>query len=343
MKAVVFFGDRKAAIVERKDPEPKRGEVVVRMKASGICGSDMHKYRLPRKEFLEQGFENLIQGHEPGGIVEEIGEGVENVKEGDRVMVHHGAGCGYCPECLSGYHQLCKKLFLLGTPPTDGSWSDLMLSRAIGCIKLPERLSFADGAIMGCTGGSVFRIFERLNVSAYDTVAIYGVGPLGLCAVLLGKAMGARTLAVDLENERLDFAKKLGADETINAVTTNPVEAIKSLTKQKGASVAIDFSGNATANVLRSLEFGGRAGIIGLGHDTRDGFLLKTGDILFRNLTLVGNLIFPIDTPRKMIDFLLLHNISLDTIVTHKFPLEKALEALELFDTLKTGKILFVW
>lgn len=80
-------------------------------------------------------------------------------------------------------------------------------------------------------------------------------------------------------------------------------------------------------------EFGGRAGIIGLGHDTRDGFLLKTGDILFRNLTVVGNLIFPIDTPRKMIDFLLLHNISLDRIVTHKFPLEKALEALELFDT----------
>lgn len=342
MRAVVFFGDRKAAIEERKDPEPKRGEVVVRMKASGVCGSDMHKYRTPRKEFLEQGYSNLVMGHEPAGIVEKIGEGVENVREGDRVMVHHSAGCGYCPECLSGYHQLCKKQFLLGSN-ADGSWSDLMLARAVGCMKVPQRLSFSDGAIMSCTGGTVFRAFERLGVSACDTLAIYGVGPLGLCAVMFGKAMGARTVAVDLEDERLDFAKKLGADEVINSKRRDPVEEVKSLTDQKGASIAIDFSGNATANVLHSLQFGGRAGLIGFGHDFWQGFQLKTSDVVLRNLTIVGNLIFPIDTPRKMIDFLQLHNISLEKMVTHKFPLERALEGLELFDTLKTGKIMFVW
>jgi propanol-preferring alcohol dehydrogenase len=155
--------------------------------------------------------------------------------------------------------------------------------------------------------------------------------------------MGARVIAVDLEEQRLDAAKRLGADEVINAGKSNPVEAIKSLTEQKGASVAIDFSGNASANVIHSLGFGGRAGLVGFGRDMTEGFQLKTRYIVTKNLTIMGNIVFPIGTCQKVMDFLLMHNLSLENLVTQRFPLERAQEALELFDTLKTGKIAFVW
>jgi propanol-preferring alcohol dehydrogenase len=342
MKAVIFLGDRRAVVQEKKDPEPKAGEVVVRMKASGICGSDMHKYRSTPEEIRKQGFSNLVIGHEPAGIVEKIGEGVENVRVGERVWVYHNVGCGYCSECLSGYHQLCKKLWLLGTN-CDGSWSDFMLTRAVSCMKLPEQLSFVDGAIMACTGGTVFRAIERLGITAFDTVAIYGMGPLGLCGVLFARSMGARVLAVDLQDERLDFAKKMGASAVINASNSDPVESIRALTGEKGASVSIDFSGNASANAIRSLGFGGRGALIGFGRDMSEGFQLTTHDIIFKNLTIIGNLVFPIDACQRMMDFLLLHEISLEMIVTQKFRLEQAIDALKLFDSLKTGKVTFVW
>jgi len=326
----------------KKDPEPRTGEVVVQLKASGICGSDMHKYRSSAEEIRKQGFSNLVIGHEPAGIVAKAGEGVSNVRVGDRVWVYHNAGCGSCPECLSGYHQLCKKLWLLGTN-CDGSWSDFMLTRAGSCMKLPERLSFIDGAIMACTGGTVFRAIERLGVTGFDTVAIYGMGPLGLCGVLFARSMGARVLAVDLEDERLDVAKKMGASAVINARKNDPVESIRSQTGMKGASVSIDFSGSASANAIRSLGFGGRAMLIGFGHDMAAGFPFNTHDMIFKNLTLIGNLVFPIDACQRMVDFLLLHNISLESTVTHRFRLDQAIEALKLFDSLKTGKIAFVW
>jgi len=342
MKAVVFLGDRKAAVQERKDLEPRVGEVVVEMKASGICGSDMHKYRATAEEVKKQGFSNLVIGHEPAGIVAKVGEGVENVKIGERVWVYHNAGCGYCTECLSGYHQLCKKLWLLGTN-CDGSWSDFMLTRAVSCMKLPEKLSFVDGAIMACTGGTVLHAIERLRVTALDTVAIYGMGPLGLCGVLFAKSMGARVLAIDLEEERLNLAKKMGASAVINARRGDPVEAIRLLTEQKGATASMDFSGNAAENSIRSLRFGGRAVLIGFGRDMIDGFHLKTHDMIFRNLSVLGNLVFPIDACQRMMNFLALHQISLESMVTHKFRLEQATEALKLFDSLKTGKVCFIW
>ena len=348
MKAVTFPGDRRVIIQERKIPEPKAGEVLVRMQASGICGSDMHKYRATPEGvshgdgFSSRPFSNIVIGHEPAGIVEKIGEGVQNVQAGDRVWVYHIAGCGLCPECLSGNHIQCKKLWLLGSN-VDGSWSDFMLTRAVSCMKLPGELSFIDGAIMACTGGTVYHTLDRLNAGANDTLAIYGIGPLGMCGVLFAKVMRARVLAVDLSEERLDAARKLGADEVINAGKQDPVEVIRSLTDEKGATKTIDFSGNASGNAISSLRFGGRAVLVGFGRDYTEGFQLKTRYVITRNLTIMGNLVFPIDTCQRLTNFLLMHNISLENFVTHRFPLEKASEALKLFDTLKTGKIAFVW
>jgi len=218
-----------------------------------------------------------------------------------------------------------------------------MLTRAVSCMKLPGELSFIDGAIMACTGGTVYHTLDRLNAGANDTLAIYGIGPLGMCGVLFAKVMRARVLAVDLSEERLDAARKLGADEVINAGKQDPVEVIRSLTDEKGATKTIDFSGNASGNAISSLRFGGRAVLVGFGRDYTEGFQLKTRYVITRNLTIMGNLVFPIDTCQRLTNFLLMHNISLENFVTHRFPLEKASEALKLFDTLKTGKIAFVW
>jgi threonine dehydrogenase-like Zn-dependent dehydrogenase len=122
MKALRFYGDRKAGIEDYPDPEPRQGEVVVRIKAAGMCGSDLHIYRMPSEQLLKEYYkggdpkdEPKIPGHEPCGIVEKVGEGVYHVKKGDPVMIFHAAGCGHCGPCLEGYQQYCDTFsYLLG-------------------------------------------------------------------------------------------------------------------------------------------------------------------------------------------------------------------------------------
>ncbi|KON30694.1 hypothetical protein AC480_00460 [miscellaneous Crenarchaeota group archaeon SMTZ1-55] len=348
MKGVTFIGDRRLQVQEYPDPEPGPGQAVVSMKASTICGSDLHIYRLSKEAI--QRCPKVIAGHEPCGIVESIGAQVSNVKPGDRVSVLHAIGCGNCEACVKGYDYRCRNMDTIDGRPwwtgqtgnKDGSFADKILVPSRGCLPLPDDLSFIDGAIMACAGGTAYEILTKLNVSSLDTVAVYGLGPVGLCAVVIAKGKGARVIGIEPMQERLELGLKLGVDKGINAKTANVADEIRDVTQGKGVEVAIDFSGinAARTNAISCVGFGGRVGFIG---HTDVELVIRPSDLVRQDITIRGSPIFKTDTYFEMADFLVKHHLSLESTVTHRFRLEQAAEAFTLFDTRRTGKIAFVW
>ncbi|MEM2906392.1 MAG: zinc-binding dehydrogenase [Candidatus Bathyarchaeia archaeon] len=323
---------------------------MVRMRAATICGSNMHRYRWSRealRKWREQVGRELIEGHEAGGVVEKVGEAVENVKVGDRVSVFHIFGCGHCEMCRKGYPMYCVTPSAAGVlnVTTDGAMADYLRVPSWPCLRLPGELSFIDGAVLSCAGLTAYQILTKLDLTARDTIAVYGLGPVGECAVLIAKAIGARVIGVDVVPERIVLAEKLGVDEPVNAAQMDPVERIRSVTARKrGADAAIDTTGNpeATRNALRSVKPLGKVGIVGVGAGM-DQPVLPAGMIMGNGIWVTGTRVSNINLYFDLVNFMLDRKLSFDRIVTHRFPLEKAEEAFRLFDTLTTGKVAFTW
>lgn len=320
------------------------------MRAATICGSNMHRYRWSRealRKWREQVGRELIEGHEAGGVVEKVGEAVENVKVGDRVSVFHIFGCGHCEMCRKGYPMYCVTPSAAGVlnVTTDGAMADYLRVPSWPCLRLPGELSFIDGAVLSCAGLTAYQILTKLDLTARDTIAVYGLGPVGECAVLIAKAIGARVIGVDVVPERIVLAEKLGVDEPVNAAQMDPVERIRSVTARKrGADAAIDTTGNpeATRNALRSVKPLGKVGIVGVGAGM-DQPVLPAGMIMGNGIWVTGTRVSNINLYFDLVNFMLDRKLSFDRIVTHRFPLEKAEEAFRLFDTLTTGKVAFTW
>jgi len=347
MRGVVYLGNRRVAVENFPDPEPKSNEVLIKMKAATICGSDMHVYRMDKENLRKHRPKKVIAGHEASGVVEKVGECVEDPKVGDRVSVFHLFGCGHCEMCRRGYPMYCTTpgaaSALSGN--VNGAMADYLVVPPWPCLKLPPELSFIDGAVLGCAGITAYQILTKLNVTASDTVAIYGLGPLGDCAVILAKAMGAKVIGIDVIEERIALAEKMGLDVSINAKENDPVKEIKELTKRKsGVDVAIDFTGNATAtlNAVRSVRPLGKVGVMGVGVDMTRPVIIP-GVFPSQGIWVTGARVSNINLYFDCVRFMIDHDISFEKVVTHKFPLEKAQEAFRLFDTLKTGKIAFIW
>ena len=226
MRGVVFVGDRQVELREFPDPSPGPGEVVVKMRSSGLCGSDLRPYRMAVAR-------KTIGGHEPCGEVAELGPGVVGAAVGDRVMIHHYSGCGTCKYCRMGYDQLCVHGHKTYGSDAHGGNGDWLLVPARTLVRLPDELSFEEGAAIACGTGTAYMALKKLDVSGRDTLAIYGQGPVGLSATLLGKAMGARVIAIDVTPARLEHALRLGADATVNPTTDDPVAAVVELTDAK--------------------------------------------------------------------------------------------------------------
>jgi D-arabinose 1-dehydrogenase-like Zn-dependent alcohol dehydrogenase len=241
MKAVLFPGDREVVHTEFPDPKPGINQVVVRMKASGLCGSELHGLYQPSKEVKRASpFQDVIPGHEPCGVVEQVGPGVVSVKPGDRVSVYHIGGCGHCKYCRAGWMINCANEKHTYGWNANGGHADLLLADERNCVRLPDELSFADGAHCACGGGTAYQSLLRLNVSGRDRFAVFGLGPVGLGAVALAKAMGATVYAVEVTPERLELGKKMGADVVINPQEQDPVAAIRDLTEGEGAEATAD-------------------------------------------------------------------------------------------------------
>src|SRR5437870_8075627 len=249
MKGVVFLGDCELELVDFPDPTPGPGEAVLAMKASGMCGSDLHAYRAPkcRRFSIGRAAEGpVIAGHEPCGIVVAVGSGVgeREARLGQRVMCHHYKGCGVCGHCRTGWSQLCEEGFIAYGISGHGGHADYLKVPASTLVPLPDELSFEAGAAISCGTGTAFGALRRLNLAGRDTIAIFGQGPVGLSATMLAKDMGARVITVDVSAERLGLSESFGEDDTIDPKTTAPIAAIKDLTHGEGTDLALARSGS---------------------------------------------------------------------------------------------------
>jgi threonine dehydrogenase-like Zn-dependent dehydrogenase len=344
MKGVVFAGDRKLQLLDFPDPTPGPGEVVLEIKASGMCGSDLKFYRaVGGASSLGLGKISgpLIAGHEPCGVVAAVGPGVpENqARVGMRVMQHHYRGCGVCEHCSTGWMQLCVE----GVKEVYGATGHGAHARYMKCpartlVPLPEELSFEAGAAISCGTGTAWGALHRLGLTGDQTIAIFGQGPVGLSATLLASEMGARVIALDTGEERLARAKEFGADVLINpAKTENVVQAIRDVTHGRGAHASLDASSSpkARADAVKCVRTWGKACFVGEGDTVT---LDVSNDMLRRQVTIIGSWTFSSigqgDCARYVAD----RGIDIDRLFTHRWKLEQAEEAYKLFDKQTSGK-----
>jgi threonine dehydrogenase-like Zn-dependent dehydrogenase len=350
MRGVVFLGERQLELREFPDPTPGPGEVVLAIKASGMCGSDLHPYRAPRTGAaaaslgLGGGGEPVIGGHEPCGVVLERGPGVSDAgaPRGARVMNHHYKGCGHCKHCRVGWSQLCAQGIVVYGMTGHGAHAPYMKVPASALVPLPDELSFEEGAAISCGTGTAYGALKRLDVSGRDTLAVFGQGPVGLSATLLGKAMGARVVAIDIAPERLDLARDMGADAVINSRETEPIAALRELTRGEGVDKAMDCSGHPDARLaaIRSARTWGTVCFVGEGGRVT---IEVSPDMLRRQLTLIASWTFSAVGQEECARFVADRKIPLAKLLTHHYRLEQAAEAYTLFDTQTTGKGVFAF
>jgi len=339
MRGVVLLGDSECCVKEFPDPVPGPGEVRVKMMATGICGSDLHLYHIDKERAEKRG--DRIPGHEPCGIVDEVGHEVRKVKAGDRVVVNHYLGCGHCDECASGNVMWCRERRGYGGA-IDGSHADFVIADERNCVPMPDSISFIDGAFVACPGGTAYSSMRKLEVGAGDSVAIFGLGPVGLSGLILAKAMGGKVIGVDIIDERTELATQLGADAVVNAQKEDPVEAIRNFTDVKGAALAFEASGSAKgrSDIVSCLRRGGKVVFVGAGSSEK---VIDPGQLIGSQLTLMGSFVLPLWMTWEMLDFLNTQNVSFERTVTHRFSIEEAPEAYRIFDEGKTGKVVFEW
>jgi alcohol dehydrogenase, propanol-preferring len=244
-------------------PEPGIGEIVVKIEASGLCHTDIHAAHgdWPVKPKLP-----FIPGHEGVGKVAMVGPEVTEVKEGDRVAIPWlGYACGTCEYCISGWETLCEKQLNTGYS-IDGGYADYTKAFARYVGRVPDRVNSFEAAPLTCAGVTTYKAVKVSGARPSDLVAIFGIGGLGHMALQYAKIAGAAVVAVDLVDDKLELAKQLGADYTVNAKQEDPVEAIKKL-GGADAAISLAVSPRAFEQAFRSLRRGGNLVFVALPAD----------------------------------------------------------------------------
>jgi propanol-preferring alcohol dehydrogenase len=286
-------------------PIPNIGEkdILVRVRAAGICHSDAH-YRAGRSTM---GALPLTLGHEVAGIVEKAGSQVTNVKIGDRVCLHYNISCGDCYYCSTGNEQFCETVKMIGHH-VDGGYAEYIAVPARNAIHLPEEISFEAGATLMCASATALHALRKSKVKAGETVAVFGVGGLGLSAIQLAKASGAvEVFAVDIKQDKLELASEYKATP-IDASRVDAVEEIRKLTRGKGVDVALEMIGmrKTMEQAIDSVGVLGRAVMVGLNQqpisiNTYMQVLGKEAEIIGSNDHLLQELPLLVDLARRKI------------------------------------------
>ena len=286
-------------------PVPSIGDkdILLRVKAAGICHSDAH-YRAGRSSMA---FLPITLGHEVSGIIEEAGSQVTNVKVGERVCLHYNITCGDCYYCSTGNEQFCDTVKMLGHH-VDGGYAEYITIPARNAIRLPDEISFEAGATLMCASATSLHALRKSRVKAGETVAVFGVGGLGLSAIQLAKALGAiEVFAVDIKQDKLELASEYGAIP-VDASRVDPVEEIRKFTKGRGVDVALEVIGlsKTMTQTIDSLGYMGRAVMVGINQqpiaiNTYSQVLGKEAEIIGSNDHLLQELPLLVDMARRKI------------------------------------------
>lgn len=312
-------------------PRPGPGEVVVRVRACGLCGSDVH---IAVEGVTPTAFTPITLGHEPAGEVAEVGEGVTGWRPGDRVAVLALQSCGACEHCIAGRMQVCSSRRIAGIH-LDGGLAEYLVTPAPTLVALPEAVSFELGAIVSDAVATPFHALrDRAQLRAGETVAVFGVGGLGLHAVELARFMGAAlVVAVDTRPVQLERARAYGADVVVDASHGDPVEQVLEATGGRGVDVAAEFVGmqRTITSAVEATATGGRAVIVGLGPEP----LVGPPPTVFvrKEASIIASYASSRNTVEQLVALLASGRLDLARSVTHVLPLEQADEALQVLHT----------
>ena len=336
MRGAYFLGDEKIVVMDIPKPDPGSGEVLLEMQASGICGSDFRRYRQPSSEVNPDTLK--VGGHEPCGVVAEVGSGVTNVKAGDRVMMHHYSGCRQCAMCEIGYTQMCLEGRETYGFTMDGGHQDFLLVPDYTCVPMPEALSFEAGAAIACGTGTAHHAVKRLAPKSGETVAVFGQGPVGLSATMFAASMGAKVVAVDMIDSRLALAKDLGAVETVDASTKDVVGVVKEIAGGDGSDVALDATGipDVRLQAVDSVRVWGRGCFVGEGNTTTFDI---SDQIIHRQLTIYGSWTFSLGGLAETANYVVDNDMPMGKLITHTYPLDEIDEAYRTFASGASGKV----
>ncbi|MFC2070474.1 zinc-binding dehydrogenase [Chloroflexota bacterium] len=323
MKAAVLYGAGDIRVEEVPEPTVEPGGVVIKVKACGICGSDLHGYR-------HGGREGMRFGHEFSGDIVEIGDGVTGVETGDRVIAMSGKGCGECYWCRKGEFIRCSKLSLLGYG-IPGAFAEYVAvpSFQIGryADKLPDSITYEEGATVEPVAVSLYAV-RQVQPQPEDTVVIIGLGILGLCIIPILKSMGVKqVIASGRREQRLKTAKEFGADVVVDAASEDIVPIVKGMNSGKGADIVFDCAGS-TATFQQSLDIihrGSKIDLVGLYQEqiSFNPSFLVSNDIMLIGCGLKWDLPGALELLRK-------GTVDTKPLITHQYPLDKVKEA---FDT----------
>lgn len=345
MRGATLPGNKDAKLSSFPVPEPGYGQVLLKMRASGICGSDLSYIWAGHKTFEGMegpAYKGVIAGHEPAGVVVAVGDGVTRAQVGDRTLLYHIAGCGQCSNCRAGYDISCHGPHAAYGWQRDGGHGEFILAEERSVIPLPAELSFEDGALISCGFGTAYEGLLRAGVNGADTLLVTGMGPVGMAVAMLGRALGARrVVGVDLTPSRLEFARKLGLlDEGVIASDTAVEQSIEANSGEH-FSVSIDCSGSRAGRTvaLRSTGEWGRVGLLGEGGD----LVIDVSDtLLHRHMTITSSWVTSLPRMEKLAEDLVGWGLHPHDIVTHRFGLDDVDEAYKAAAAGETGKVCIV-
>ena len=317
----------KMEIREVPVPEPKEGEVLIRVEYVGICGSDVHYFHDGRcGDFVVDG--EFMLGHEAGGVVEKLGPGVTTLAVGDKGALEPGITCGQCEFCKSGKYNLCPDVQFLATPPVQGCYENYIAFPANMCFKLPENVSTLEGALIEPLAVG-FHAAMQGGARAGQTAVVMGAGCIGLVTMMALKAMGvSKVYVVDIMEKRLQKALELGADGVINAGQTDAVEEVKKLTDGKGCDLAVETAGTqiTTVQTIHMTKKG--ATIVLVGYSKSGEMTLPMSLALDKELTFKTVFRYRHIYPMA-IDAVAAGKVDLKGIVTDVFSLDEAQKAMD--------------
>lgn len=321
MKALVWESPFKMKLKAVQKPKPKKGEVLIRTKSVGVCGSDLEVF----KGGFAQAIPPLILGHEACGIVEAVAGEVQGVKAGDRVVVDPGIFCGQCEFCRKGAYWQCDHRGILGMQQYDGAYAEYFTVPYLSCFRLPAEMKWDEAALVDILADPLHAM-DMIPLQIGETVAVFGPGPGGICFVQLAKIAGASSvILMGTREERLALGRKLGADISINVNKENAVEKIMQITNGRGVDIGIEASGStqALADTLKVTRKQGRVMVFGIYSQNAS---LDMQDMHRRELKILGSSGCPWSMSRA-IELIHRGRVQVKPMISHRVNLEQ-LEAL---------------
>jgi L-iditol 2-dehydrogenase len=339
VRALRFAAKEHVSVVDAPLGEPGPGEIILDVKAAGLCGSDLHYFHMTLEEMqhaTQPRSPDITLGHEIAGVVESVGPGVVHPRVGDRVGVQHYSGCGVCETCRRGWDVHCENVRVYSLDRAGGC-QDRLIVTAKDCVALPEQVSFAAGAFLACGATTAYQAIQRSEVKPGGTVLVTGAGPVGLAVLTWAKALGLRGVATDPSPQRREFAEQLGFTE-VHDSTAFDVEAVLG----GKADVVIETSGNIHGRraAIESVKTWGTVILVGLGSNLE---LDPVPDLIMRQVTVRGMFVFSVPLMMEAVDQVVRHNVNLDPIITRVASIEEGPEAFAEFAAGSVGKTVIGW